>query len=362
MGQKMAGIPVARGPKLRAGVSPGLFTALQDQYGLDMVEDARDLGGSSNLNLLLEDPIGGRRCVVRVYRPWVTASRLADMQLARIRLASGGIPCAQPVPTLSGESWTVVDGRLVEVEPYIEHDAQMNTWALLEAGLPLLGRIHSLLERLQVSMDGRNPPASNNIEPKNVPSEILRGVRQIRLWAELSPSLLQLAEGAEELAHFVAREQRRPVFKKLPRQLVHGDFWDNNVLFRNGQVVQIADFDFMGERARIDDLALTLYYTNSTFSKDRLSTGRMVQLRTLIDAYDSGLTEPLRQEERAALPLALCRAPLAFIAMIPAVDSESGARRLAEEMAPDIAWARAMAQDLEQWQAVFSRETGGEST
>ena len=55
----------------------------------------------------------------------------------------------------------------------------------------------------------------------------------------------------------------------------------------------VADLDFMGERARIDDLALTLYYTNSTFTDDQTSDTRIRRLRTLVDAYDSGLDQPL---------------------------------------------------------------------
>ena len=113
---------VARGPASRGEVSPGLFAALRDRYGI-RGGGVKDLGGSSNLNLLVTDipdgadvtgaAQGRRRYVVRVYRPWVTAERLADMQLVRRRLASGGVPCVQPVSTLDGESWITVDGRLV---------------------------------------------------------------------------------------------------------------------------------------------------------------------------------------------------------------------------------------------------------
>jgi Ser/Thr protein kinase RdoA (MazF antagonist) len=70
----------------------------------------------------------------------------------------------------------------------------------------------------------------------------LRGLR-----AQPGPGLRR----ALELTGLVAR---------LPHQLVHGDFWDNNVGFLGGRPVLVADFDFMGERARIDDLALTLWY------------------------------------------------------------------------------------------------------
>jgi len=339
---------VARGPASRAVVSPRLFAALNDQYGIRGA-DRQELGGSSNLNLLLTD--GPQRYVVRVYRPWVTEARLADLQLVRRHLARGGVPCAPPIPTRNGESWIRVDDRLVEVEPYVEHDAKMDSWSRLEAGLPLLGRLHTLLRPLVVSAAGRNAPAANYIAPQDVLSGTLRGTARIRQWAP-SPGERRLAAAAEELARLVAQAQRG--IEDLPRQLVHGDYWDNNVLFRAGHVVFVGDLDFMGERARIDDLALTLYYTNSTFADDPVSDARIRRLRSLTDAYDRGTDTPLTPAERAALPVALARTPLAFIAMIAAVDSEAGARRLAAEMAGDIAWSLVIIEDLAHWQSAFA--------
>ena len=43
---------------------------------------------------------------------------------------------------------------------------------------------------------------------------------------------------------------------RADRQLVHGDFWDDNGLFREGRIVLVTDLDFMGVRPRVDDLAL----------------------------------------------------------------------------------------------------------
>jgi len=110
----------------------------------------------------------------------------------------------------------------------------------------------------------------------------------------------------------------------------------------------------MGERARIDDLALTLYYTNSTFADDQLSDTRLGQLRALVDAYDSGLDDPLNEPERRAIPLAIARTALGFIAMIAEADAEAEpetlGRKLAAEMMPDIAWAGALVDDLDRWQ------------
>src|SRR5689334_6532490 len=123
---------VARGPASRGEASPALLDALSERYGL-RAESAKDLGGSSNLNLLVESRDGGERYVARVYRPWVTPKRLADMQLVRRRLAEGGVPAPLPIYTFDRKPWIVVDGRRVEVEPYIEHDAKMDSWQRIEA-------------------------------------------------------------------------------------------------------------------------------------------------------------------------------------------------------------------------------------
>lgn len=338
-----------RGPALRGTVSPALFDALADRYGIRGDQGAKDIGGSQNLNLLIAGDPGN--FVVRVYRPWITPARLADMQAARQHLAKGGVPCPLAIRTRDGASWIRVEDRLAEVEPYIHSDARMNTWERLTAGLPTLGRIHALLHTLEVSEDGRRAPASNAIASHDALAGTLHGLDRLRAW-DPSPAELQLAAESEELAHLVDRAERE--FDALPRQLVHGDFWDNNVLFRDDRIVMVADLDFMGERLRIDDLALTLYYTNSTFHDDQVSNDRIRRLRALVDAYDHGLDEHLLTAERAALPLALARAPLCFIAIIAWVDSEAGARNLAAEMTRDISWALAIVHDPARWQRGFS--------
>ena len=251
-----------------------------------------------------------------------------------------------------GADWIVVDERLVEVEPYVEHEAHMDTWERLEAGLPSLGRIHAMLRGLQVSPNGADPPASNHVESVEARTWTARATAKIRTWVS-TPAERQLADRADDLARLVEHaEQGLP---QRPWQLVHGDFWDNNVFFRDGRVVAVTDFDFMGVRPRVDDIALTLYYTNSTFTDDQVSDDRVRLLRGLVDAYDSGLDVPLSETERVAMPLALARMPLAFIGMIASQATEQDARELAAAMAPDIAWALEIVRDSGHWQEAFVR-------
>jgi Ser/Thr protein kinase RdoA (MazF antagonist) len=336
---------------LRAIQSPRLLELLCEQYGLDPTDEALDLGGSSCLNLLVA--VGGIRHVARVYRPYVSAPRLDAIQLVRRKLANGGVPCNEVLPTREGKPWTVIESRLVEVERFVEYDAPMDSWERLEMGLPWLGRIHSLLQAVKVAPEGRTTLFANHVEPFETLDWMRRAAQRVRNWGP-SPPEVRLIEAAEELTQRVSAAER-DVVSLLPRQLVHGDFWDNNVFFQKERLVLVTDFDFMGERARIDDLALTLYYTNSTFSDDPVSDERIRRLRGLVDAYDHGLDNPLTYGERTALPLALARQPLWWVGRwLALLDDEGVARQGLPKMSGDVEWALQVIREVERWQAAFT--------
>lgn len=336
---------------LRAQPSAALVQAVRRAYGIDALEaDGTDLGGSSSLNLLVSD--GHCRYVVRAYRPYITAARLADIQRARQELTAHGVPVASARSTLDGRHWTVFDGRLVEVERYVASDAIMDSWERLLQGLPVLGRMHAILRGVPFSAEGRSPRFANHIEPQQALGRTVQGTRRIRGWQPSSPDDLRLADTSEELAHVVSAAERELV-PLLPRQVVHGDYWHNNVHFREGGVVLVTDFDFMGERARIDDLALTLY--SFACSDAPASDKRFGKLRSLVDAYEGGLDEPLSVVERAALPLAIARQPLWSIGgWIAALDEEAAARQHAESMLGEVDWALHIVRELDRWQAAFT--------
>jgi homoserine kinase type II len=336
---------------LRARPGPALPAALREHWGLGRSAEAVDLGGSSSLNLLV--PAAGAQYVARVHRPHVTPERLAAIHQARTGLGAGGVPCAPPVPTLQGAPWISLEGRLVEVEAYVAHDAVLDSWQRLEAGMGLLARAHNLLRPLQVGEARRRPRFANHLEPAEVPSAVRRGTERIRAWGPTGAER-RLAAVAEELAQLVAQAEAG-LRSRLPRQLVHGDFWDNNVLFRQGRPVLVADFDFMGERARIDDLALTLPCARSDLSADGDPVEEPARLGRLVDGYDAGLDPPLSAAERAALPVAMARQPLSSIGgWVARLDDQAAARRHAASAGPELVAARRMMDELDRWRHAFA--------
>ncbi len=336
----------------RARPTPGLIAALCDGFGFDKLYAWRDLGGSSCLNLLMARK--GARFVARVYRPYVTEARLTDIQGVRGLLKQWGIPCADVLPALSEAPYIRYQGRLIEAERYVVHDGNMDTLPRLERALPLLGRMTSALRRVSgLSQDGMRPLFSNHMPFEQIQSATRKGCERIRSW---NPNAyeLQLAEASLRLASCV-QQAGGGLFEGLPRQLAHGDFWDNNVLFLGETVALVEDFDFMGERRRIDDIALTLYYARNYLKNAGIPESQhAAALKRLLNAYESGLDTPLAAGERAALPIAIASQPLWSIGgWIATLDSEHAARVHASDMLEYVEAAQRVLDHLAQWQRMF---------
>lgn len=337
-----------RGLLDRPSMPDHLEREIATRFGLSATQPLVDIGGSATLNLRLATTDG--TFVVRVYRSWVTPARLQAMQGARRHLAEAGIPCLPPLPARDGSDWIDVGGHLVEIEPHVSFDGKMDTWERLEEGLPLLGHIHDLLELLDLPLEGRIAAAANSIDRELFVAGVRAGARSLR---EIHPpdDELAVADASESLAERIAALERP--LDLGPPQIVHGDYWDNNVYFRDGRIVLVLDLDFMGARPRVDDLALTLYYTNSTFSDDQVSGDRIRRLGRLAHAYDSALARPLTDDEWRAIPLAMARTAVGMVAHLADADSEEGMFVHTRSLAPDFTWVRALLDDLERWQRVM---------
>lgn len=341
------------GRGLRAAPSLELLDAVRSAYGIRIDTEPIDLGGSSNLNLLVTDATNRR--VLRVYRPHVTTGRLKAIQTVRQCLTRAGVPSDSLLMTRTGQPWIAFDGRLVELERYIDHDADMDTWASLEVGLAFLAKIHTVLRDVVVDAGGKQPQFANYISSSEALQGTLNGTRRMKAWNNLSPLEGKLARDAEELARRVSAAERS-MGDTLPKQLVHGDFWDNNVFLRDGQVVFVTDFDFMGNRSRIDDLALTFYFTCMEFFEDPVTDHQLVQLQNLLNTYDRGAAHPLSGLERAALPLAIARQPLWSIGgWVAALDDAETARDHAFGTINNVNWALRLMDELERWQEAFTK-------
>jgi len=323
---------------------------VKDRYRLTWRGEPVDLGGSSNLNVHLPDEGGGY--VIRVHRSWVSGPRLTAIQEVRSRLAQAGLPFLEPIQTVDGRGWLELDGPyLIEVERYVSGE-NMEIGARLLAGMPILARIHNELSRIDAGPAARQAPTASHVDARLVLRSTHQATAAIRSWAA-SPEEERIATLSELLAAKL-HQAERPFVGVLPRQLVHGDFWDNNVRFRGVEIAAVLDLDFMEQRPRVDDLALTLYYTNSSLGPDHGAPSRVATLGSLVRAYDGALEQPLSSAERAALPFAIARTVLAFTRHLALREDEAEQREVAAAWSTDLDWSLEMVRDAERWHRAFA--------
>jgi Ser/Thr protein kinase RdoA (MazF antagonist) len=335
----------------RAVITPELLRVLQERYGLCWSGEVGDLGGSVNLNTHLPADNGG--FVARLYAPWTSSARLSSIQLVRSCLAQSGLPIPQTIATRDGAAFISFDGRVLEVEHYVSGQS-MDTWNRLLQGMGILGQLHQTLQGVDAGVAGREAPYANYVAADRA-LECTR-TAAARIGTEGgSRAELRLAQLAKKLAvELQGAELEQAVF--LPQQLVHGDFWDNNVLFRDMEIVAVLDFDFMGERARIDDVALILCYmfTTVSFRQQYRPPNRIGKLRELVDAYDAGLRNHLSARERAALPLALVRNVLPPFCNLWHVRDEAVYRKYVSQITLEVEWSLELLAEVERWQRGFA--------
>ena len=96
----------------------------------------------------------------------------------------------------------------------------------LRAGLPTLGRIHSLLAAAGHAEEAEAPLWVNHVDARDAVAWAARGAARMRR-SGLGADMARLADSTEELADRVWSAERG-VVDELPRQAVHGDYWDNN--------------------------------------------------------------------------------------------------------------------------------------
>jgi homoserine kinase type II len=330
--------------------SDALVEEIAGLFGLPFPVTWRDLGGSWTTNLLLEYP--GRPLVTRIYQGYTSPDRLAAVQAARQAVGAAGIPTVvpafadRPFVTLSG-------GRLAEVEPYVHWNARMSTVPLLEAGFGVLARLHDVLRTAVIPAAARTVRYANHIYSEDALSATFSGADLIRGWGDAA-----LSAFADEVTAHVSTvdSAERPLRAGQLRQVVHGDFWDNNVLFLDDVLVALLDFDFMAERPRVDDLALTAYFYLLEPGKGLPGPADRLQLRRFVDCYDVSARVPLSDSERAALPLAIARQPAWSVGRWVLELDEPEAKKHAAAAATELPVAQAILADLPAWQDALLRK------
>jgi len=242
----------------------------------------------------------GLRVVVRRCHPKLgEAAAIYRHQLIDCLLTHG-----LPVPALlhnrAGRSYTMINGRVTEVQEYIvgeDFDAQRPA-QVASAG--------ALLARYHQAVIGFAAPSST-ASPRYTPL-VIRRLTEILLERDIMGELHEMLAWYDFQAAACSQQLPDQAYESLPQLVIHGDMHADNLRFDHDAAAGLLDFDQATWDARIVDLADALVAFATAPQRDAawqwgVFAGPLdIQLaRFVLAGYQSIV--PLTASERHALPV-----------------------------------------------------------
>jgi Ser/Thr protein kinase RdoA (MazF antagonist) len=258
-----------------------------------------DLGGAFNLNVRID---AGPPVVLRVHRPWVRRGRVAGLRRLRERLQRTQVRVARPI-RISGCDLVRVDGRWAELEEFIDHvqpRADEDSYVRL---FEELGHLHTTLKAVWEA----GPPEPLDDHRTFGQLRYSVGFTRRRLGPRSGPVVLRMRQLTGELSKL-----RKEV--ELPCAPIHGDYKLSNVGEMSDGSWATFDLDLARVRERLYDIAGSLNHVAHGGPDGLGQPVELLELRRLLDAYESTAPEPLTRDEHRWLPGALALIPLHWAA------------------------------------------------
>jgi len=209
------------------------------EYGLPRVVGIRGVPeGSVNTHYVIETARGKYLLRIDEVKSELEVKREIDLLLF---LRKHGFPCPTPLADRKGRHSREFDGRSLSMYRYIDGRC-LDAGALTVSQLENLGRVMAFLHLI-----GKNykKGIDNRFSFERV-AEIYREVR-----ARLPHYFKRIIRTLDEEADYLARYLEG----KLPKGIIHGDLFADNVKFKGEKVVAVLDFEAACRGKFIFDLA-----------------------------------------------------------------------------------------------------------
>lgn len=246
-------------------------------YGLDVASARGLLAGSVNSNFELTLADGGR-VFLRVYEEQTAATAAGEARLLK-HLAAHGVETPRPLAQEGGSAFISEHaGKPVALFPWIDGEVLCQERVTPEAAR----RVGRALARVHLAGASFNGAPTSRFGPDELKARLL-SIDRAKLTSEL----------ARDVDDLLPRLDQRPAKAPTTSGIIHGDLFRDNVLFRDGEVVALLDFESASRGSAAFDLGVTLL---AWCYKDALD-------RDLARALAQGYSEarPLPDDDRGAL-------------------------------------------------------------
>lgn len=214
-------------------------------YDLGEMRAAKGIdAGTVNTSYVLDLAAG--RFFLRLYEEQPQAGAEAEVRLL-LHLAHAGVPTPAPVAARDGTMVQVVSGKPAAIFPWIEGDMLCLASVTPEAGR----QVGAALARMHLA--GPAPPVETSLGGGRFSADDL--VARCDRVAKSEEALVRIE--AEPLRDAVIRIDRRRRID-LPKGLVHGDLFRDNVLWQDGRIAALLDFESAHRGPFAYDVAVTI--------------------------------------------------------------------------------------------------------
>ena len=215
------------------------ISEIVDDYGLVKVSAAKGIpSGSGKTNYLLETPRGKHLLRVDEVKGELDVKRELDLLLF---LRKHGFPCPQPVPDRKGRLYRESGGKCLSIYRWIDGHVPNPTRlhsVLLEAVGRVLADLHTIGKSYKKGIDNRftfERIADTYGEVRGkLPSYFKRIVRTLDDEVDYLRSYLET---------------------KLPKGIIHGDLFHDNLLVKGDKILAVLDFEAACRGKFVYDLA-----------------------------------------------------------------------------------------------------------
>lgn len=297
------------GPSPRAQFDAAEVSAVLARFPIGPVRSVRPIAlGSSRAPKAVVAADSGEYLLKRRAPGKDNPARIAFAHGLQLHLAAAGFPAARLVVATGPDHASVVHhaGHTYELFHFIR-GARYDS-SLLQTGesAGTLARFHALAANY--SPPSFPPPGSYHNAP--VIAGLLRAIP-----ARLGESVMPLTDRLVSTYARAASTVERMSFSRWPVQVVHGDWHPGNLLFRDGHIVAVLDFDASRIAPRAIDIANGALQFSMTMQPNPPSewpTGlAMDRLQTFLSRYDASEGAVISRTELAAIPWLIVEALIA---------------------------------------------------
>ncbi|HIA71507.1 MAG TPA: hypothetical protein EYO01_02200 [Phycisphaerales bacterium] len=244
------------------------------------------------------------------------------------RLSEHRFPVAGLIETVDGETLVEHNGRIYELFRFIRGKRfDKSNPAAAESGR-VLAHFHDILREFP------NEPETKNSFHLNLSfvSKIGEVVSKLKLH-EPSEELKGIESSVAYLQsqYEIAFTKVESVdFSSLPTSIVHSDWHPGNMLYKDGEIIAVIDFDSLRVSPRVSDIANgALQFSMRMGEAENVDSWpdsfRGHTIQSLVQSYDQFTKLPLMASERSIIPFLMIEA-LIVESVIPIIKSGSFGR------------------------------------